>query len=187
MFEYHYEMVNGHVVISVDDCFLLLDTGAPSSIGLGSVRIGDRTYKVQDNYMGITAAYLTQEIGCRIDGLIGADIIADFTMTIDTVKSKIVFGSGAIEFPISVPIDDFMGIPILDILVNGSQIRSFFDTGACLSYISVELSEGIAPVGQKEDFYPGIGRFTTDIFDLETVIGGESFRLSYGHLPPSFK
>ena len=184
MFEYPYEMISGHVVINADNRFLLLDTGAPSSIGLGSVRIGDSSYQVQDNYMGITAAYLTREIGRRIDGLIGADIIADFTMTIDTRQNKVVFGSEVSELPLSVPIDDFMGIPILKVSVNGSQIRAFFDTGARLSYVSVELSEGIVPAGQKEDFYPGIGRFITDIFELDTVIGGESFTFSYGHLPP---
>jgi hypothetical protein len=184
MFEYPYEMIKGHVVLNIDDSFLLLDTGAPTSLGEDSVSIGDRRYPVQDNYLGITADYLTRKIGSRIDGMIRADIISHYTITIDTLRNKIAFSYGTIDFPISISIDEFMGIPILEVFVNGSQIRAFLDTGACLSYIDPELSEGMVPTGKMEDFYPGIGRFTTDIFELDTVIGGESFNLLYGHLPP---
>ncbi|MBN2567905.1 MAG: hypothetical protein JXB42_00595 [Deltaproteobacteria bacterium] len=177
MFRYPYIMINGHIVMQVDDRFLLLDTGAPTSLGEDSVSIGDRSYTVEDNYLGITADYLTREIGSRIDGLIGADVIADFTMTIDPLRKEIVFGCSAVDFPVSIPVDNFMGIPIMDVSVNGSHIRAFFDTGAHLSYINPEFFDGIAPAGQMEDFYPGVGRFTTDTFKLETLIGGEELNL----------
>ena len=76
MFVYPFEMVTGHVVLDLGSHFFLLDTGSPSSIGAGSITIGERIYPVKDCIMGITAEYLTREIGCRIDGLIGSDIIS---------------------------------------------------------------------------------------------------------------
>jgi len=183
MAEYSYRIMFGHIIADVEGQLLLIDTGAPASIGADIVVISGNSYSVQKNYLGVTAAYLSEQIGAKIDGLIGADVIQDFVLTVDPVREKISFDSQTSQFPIIVSIEDFMGIPIVTVTVNESDVRAFFDTGAQLSYIDSQFTKGIAPSGQREDFYPGIGRFSTDIFQLNTKIGGEHLIFTYGNLP----
>jgi hypothetical protein len=176
-------MIGGHVVIETDDGALLLDTGAPMSLGPGVLQISGRVLRVRTSYGNVTPAYLSREIQTRIDGLVGADVISEFMLCIDPIRQRASFESEARELPVSVPIDLFMGLPVMEVSVGNKVIRAFFDTGPQLSYVSPELTVGTPTVRRREDFYPGLGRFETDVFDLDTQIGPERMRLTYGHLP----
>jgi hypothetical protein len=39
------------------------------------------------------------------------------------------------------------------------------------------------PVGEKEDFHPIVGRYTTPVYELESEVAGRTFAASYGNLP----
>ena len=185
MIELSYEIISGHIIVQNNNTHLLLDTGAPTSVGKDSIMLGERIYSVQSNYMGVTIEYLSEQIGSPIDGLIGADIIREFVLSINPYEEEhvVTFGEELLEFPFITRLDDFMGIPIVEIMVNGVKIRAFLDTGAQLSYIEPEITKEISPSGQQEDFYPGLGKFTSDVFELKTTIAGEQLQLTYGHLP----
>ncbi|MCM8596365.1 hypothetical protein [Accumulibacter sp.] len=178
-----YEMIGGHVVIETDDGALLLDTGAPTSVGPAELHISGRVFRLRPCYGYVTPAYLSREIRTRIDGLLGVDVLREFVLCLDPNRQLASFASEVAELPVAVPIDLVAGVPVMEVSVGNKVIRAFFDTGAALSYLSPELTVETPAVGRREDFYPGLGTFETDVFDLETQIGPERLRLTYGHLP----
>ena len=76
-----------------------------------------------------------------------------------------------------------MGIPVIEISIEGNEHQVFFDTGAQLSYADPSLMIGMESVGEMDDFYPGFGNFTTSVYKLETILSGKSLSCSYGILP----
>ena len=64
---------------------------------------------------------------------------------------------------------------------NGNTI--LVDTGAPLSYISESVTSDMQPVGEKEDFHPMAGRYTTSVYEAESEVAGRAFTVSYGNLP----
>ena len=67
--------------------------------------------------------------------------------------------------------------------MNGQPLKFFLDTGAKLSYFSQDFTNGYASVGIEEDFYPGVGQFETDCYDIPTSLGANDFLVRYGNLP----
>ena len=76
-----------------------------------------------------------------------------------------------------------MGIPIVELSIDGRNLKFFLDTGARLSYLSDRITSNYTSIGSDEDFYPGIGKFETDCFEIETKLDGNSFTAKYGNLP----
>ena len=75
---------NKHLLIETNRGVLLIDTGSPASFHEAScIEINGREHKVSTSYMGLTAQYLSQKIGCQISGLLGMDIISlgDFSIS----------------------------------------------------------------------------------------------------------
>ena len=101
-----------------------------------------------NDFMGISPEYLTKQLNHHVDGLIGADIIQNFTLIIDPPSQKITVSGDTLEMPIIFPIEVFMGIPILTVSVAGTKLRAFLDTGAHLSYVDSELTGTIIPILQ---------------------------------------
>ncbi len=65
-----------------------------------------------------------------------------------------------------------------------TELKFFLDTGAKLSYLSDSLTSNYESVGTDEDFYPGVGKFQTECFEIPTVFGDNEFVVKYGNLPP---
>ena len=150
-------MISGHVLFTSDDGqTLILDTGAPNSIARDAISIAGIAHPVQNEFMGISAEYLSEQIDHKVDGLLGADIIQNFTLMIDPSSQRLTFSEDGQNMSINLPIEVFMGIPILTVSVAGRDLRVFVDTGAKLSYIAPELTETMTPIGEKEDFYGGM-------------------------------
>ena len=76
-----------------------------------------------------------------------------------------------------------MGIPIIELVVNRQLLKFFLDTGAKLSYLSEDFTSGYSSVGIEEDFYPGVGQFETECYDIPTSLGDIDFVVRYGNLP----
>ena len=45
-----------------------------------------------------------------------------------------------------------------------------FDTGAVISYVTEQIEEWESPVDQYDDFYPGYGDFSTEVFEDEITL-----------------
>jgi len=157
--EYDYDFVDGHIIVLDGASRLLIDTGAPSSVGeTPSLTFAGETHQVAQEYMGVTPGFLGNAIGTSVHALIGADILNRFDVTIDPSRSVLMLDEGE-EHLVGelIALDDFMGIPIVPASVGEHSIRMFFDTGAKLSYLAPEITAVFPRDGTEQDFYPGLG------------------------------
>ncbi|MCZ6831938.1 MAG: hypothetical protein O7F73_20590 [Gammaproteobacteria bacterium] len=183
MQSYTYQVIHGHIIVMVEGDPCLLDTGSPFSVGYAPISIAGREFAVHDNYMDVCPAYLAEHIGTAVEGLIGTDILTNFTICIRPPEQLIEFSGHSPEGEILLPLQSFMNVPILPIKVNGQIVRAFFDTGAPLSYLLPEQLAGLDPYARQEDFYPLPGNFLTDVYFLAVCIGGEEREFRFGELP----
>ena len=185
MHVFYYELVDGHVVVKFEGVAFLIDTGAPSSVAeKASISFAGRDHVVQTNYMGITPRSLSDHIGTSINALIGADILNDFSMVIDPRTNELRLSAGNLDLSgVELPIESFMGIPIVEAKIEDNTIRMFFDTGAKLSYLDPEITGRYPTLGPAQDFYPGIGQFQTQTYRIPIKLGTETVELTVGNLP----
>ena len=76
-----------------------------------------------------------------------------------------------------------MGVPTLTLNMSGEEQTWFFDTGAVISYSAKHSDSWGDPIDSFEDFYPGFGKFSTDVFDVEIRLMGKSQTIKCGVLP----
>jgi len=185
MYTYKYDLVSGHIIAVADQLRLLIDTGAPSSVGDPSpILFAGNSYPMQKNYMGISPESLSKSVGTRVNALIGADILNQYDILIDPIAHT--FNMTEDELPLagaSLGLDSFMGIPIIEAGVGQDKVRMFFDTGAKLSYLDPDRTHSFQSVGTETDFYPGVGEFRTNAYDIPMVLATESIVLRVGNLP----
>lgn len=185
-YTYSLEMIDGHVVMTAGNLKYLIDTGAPYSVsGRGPIIFGVKAHSVESNFMGVSCESLSADVGAHIDALVGADILNHYDILIDSSTSAIILSEEPLSIKgQSVTINQYMGIPIIKVAVSGQTIAMFFDTGAKLSYLDPEISRDYPKDGSAEDFYPGIGKFYTDTYQVPIYIGTEEIMLRVGTLPP---
>ncbi|WP_155800990.1 hypothetical protein [Pontibacter sp. BAB1700] len=120
----------------------------------------------------------------EITTLLGADILSKYKLLLDYRNTQVSFSKQLIDLGGGVaPISSFMGIPIINLTVAERTVKCFLDTGAKLSYLSKELTQNYESVGAEADFYPGVGKFTTDCYSVSTTYGGNTFDARFGNLP----
>jgi len=185
MKQYCYELINGHIIVTDGSLRLLVDTGAPTSVAeTTTFSFGGKSFPAVADYMGVTPASLSAHIGSEVSALVGADVLNQYDVLIDSTDRTVRLDDGTQDLNGEIlPLDFFMGIPIVEAGVGTRTIRMFFDTGAKLSYLSPDLTGDSSRAGREGDFYPGIGEFTTEVFDVDVQLGDESCKLRVGHLP----
>ena len=186
MTEYNIEIVRGHILV-VDDRGrkVLLDTGSPFSFHVdGAVTLGGETFSVRTSLMGVDSDYVTDNVGTRVDGLMGMDILGRTGLLIDVPGGRVVFGHPT-DGMTRVPSRYGLGYMSVEMDIRGRAAKVILDTGAPTSYVSPSLTEGLAAVDTVEDFNPTVpgGRFTTPIFEYPVAFAGQSFEMRAGHLP----
>ena len=183
MGNYIYQRIHGHIVVNIAGRSCVLDTGSPFSLGCYPITIAGREFPVHENYLDVTCDYLSREIGMTVEGLIGADIVSEFTLGIYPNEQLLQFQTTPAFGNIVLPIDNHLGVPIIRLEVNGKIISAFFDTGAPMSYLLPGALEGLQAECTQEDFYPLVGNFLTPVYRLPYRIGGEAGEMRFGRLP----
>jgi len=185
MSNYGIEIFDNHVIILMEGKRVLLDTGAPTTISDGSsLQMMGINYNLPSKYLGFSMQEFNQLIGTEINILLGADILKNVNFLVEWDKKEIQFSSTPFMCKgVSIPVDFYMGIPKIDLKVNGRGLKVFLDTGAKLSYLPSEITSRYKRVGTAQDFYPLIGRFTTDIYEIEVGLGNHLFPITAGNLP----
>jgi hypothetical protein len=176
---------NGHLFATIDSQDWLLDTGAPTTFGnIESICINSFTFEVPENYMGLNADQLSKFVAHPTAGILGVDVLNNFNVIIDVKNECVSFTKEDISLNGNIiEIDDFMGIPIINANIGGTDRRMFFDTGAQISYFQDEVLNTFPSAGVVTDFYPGVGQFQTETYLVDTIIGTKSFKLRCGALP----
>jgi hypothetical protein len=185
MKQFQIQLYKGHPIIIDGDNRILIDTGAPSTIHFSdSLYFCSDSFGCSTNYMGLTVSKISDMLGTEITTLLGADILSDYKILLDYQNQVIEFSKQEIDIDATqVDISNFMGIPIIKMTVDNQELKFFLDTGAKLSYLSDSLTSNYESVGTDEDFYPGVGKFQTECFEIPTVFGDTEFIVKYGNLP----
>ncbi len=185
MSKYGIEIFDNHVIILTDNKRVLLDTGAPESISDGSsLQIMGQEYRFSSNFLGLSIEKLKELLGTDINILLGADVLKGLNFLVDWDEKEIQFSLNPIPCEgIHVPLEFYMNIPIIALNANGERLKVFLDTGAKLSYFVEEILSRYKPIGRAQDFYPGFGQFTTDIYEITVKINNNSIVIQAGKLP----
>lgn len=183
--EYPLHFLEGHLFVETGDKLWLLDTGAPSSFGSeAAIELAGVEFNPASVYMGLTAERLSSHVGILCAGLLGADVLGQFDLIIDVPGNKVLVSTESLAHEgTAVPFDSFMGIPIVDVQIGENEHRMFFDTGAQFSYLLDGSLMTFARIRTVQDFYPGMGEFETDIYDVPIRLGDRDFGLQCGRLP----
>jgi len=131
-------------------------------------------------------------VGVPIHGLIGTDYFTEIDISIDPLSETIIFCNprdkksvGCEERSITMEIETYEGIPVIDLNYNGQNYKAFLDIGSCISYIDRDLIQDLQPVRNNvHDYLPIYGKFVTDIYGLKVAIAGVEVNMDFGVLPP---
>ncbi len=183
--DYQLELVNGHLITRIEEQFTLLDTGIPISIGKASkFYFSNRLYELSSDYLGVSMDYLERTVGTQIDIMMGTDILKQHHITIDLPAHRLHFGERTRRnFANRIPMTNFMGAPSVAVSIGGTTLRMVVDTGARLSYVDSSFAANYPAVDKEKDFYPGLGEFETDVYEIPLELGNERFTLRCGVLP----
>lgn len=178
-------LYKGHPIINDGENIILIDTGAPKTIhATNRLSFYSKSYDCSTNYMGLTVSKISDMLGTNITTLLGTDILSDYKILFDYQNEVVEFNEQEIDIEgTQIGISTFMGIPIVELSIDNRNLKFFLDTGAKLSYLSANLTQNHESIGTDEDFYPGVGEFTTDCFEIPTSLGENSFVVKYGNLP----
>jgi len=181
------EYADGHVILESGGARVLLDTGAPISVG----SIQDWTFEgvpvpLERDYYGVTTERLSAHIGAGIDVLLGMDFLGQRPFQIDVEAGEFRFLDADEPLPPGevVPIQPLVGIPTVGFRLDGTDVRAFLDTGARLSYLSGQLIATYPEVATVRDFHPSAGLFETPVRLVPVAFGSLWATLHSGALPP---
>ena len=179
--------VDGHVILESDGVRVLLDTGAPISVGsLRNWTFEGIPVPLERDYYGVTAEKLSAHIGAGIDVLLGMDFLGSKVFQIDVEAGVFRLLDPTEPLPPGerIPITLMVGVPTIDFHLHDTEVRAFLDTGARLSYLSGELIAGFAAVATVRDFHPSAGLFETPVRLVPVAFGQTPATLHSGALPP---
>lgn len=185
MTTFQINLFKGHPIIKDAENIMFIDTGAPSTIHVAnSLFFCSDNFNCLTNYMGLTVQKISEMLGTEITTLIGADILSNFKVLFDYKNEVVAFSKDETNsLRNETPISSFMGIPIIELTVDNQKLKFFLDTGAKLSYLDSELTSQQTSIGREEDFYPGVGKFETECYEILTNLGDKEFNVKYGNLP----
>lgn len=186
--EYMIDAFDNHLILVNKDKKILIDTGSPISISnQEEIEIFGLTHKSSQTYLGVTIDGISKRIGYDLDALVGGDILKNLIFQVDFNNRLF---SVLESFPCEdrdgkevVDIDLYMDIPIIEILVGKDSTRAFLDTGAKISYLNRQRTEGLKAIDEREDFYPTFGTFSTPIYEVPVNFKGREILLTFGVLP----
>lgn len=189
VYSYKLEIVDKHPVLrNVLDKRYLIDTGSPISMTVGNepFLLCGKSFESSNLNIIDTVQDLS---GLNVDGLIGLDVLSMFNILISYKDNVIKFSHEAFRIPgqtVPMCLLPLKPAVIFKADLNGQPVRCILDTGAQIDYVvSKRLVEGLESSGEAEDFYPGVGRFTTALYDMSLGVGEAKFPVKCGVLPAS--
>lgn len=167
----------------------IVDTGSPSSFcDSGQVDLYDGIVNVPKKIMQVDAAYLQENVGIQLDGLLGLDILSKKSFSIHYSSSLFTIydhqdelhaEEGSQYFEATAM---FLKIPVS---INGASVNLILDTGAHISYLNPEFVRvDMNTLRITNDFNPLLGNFEVSIIDeFEYSINGKVISHEVGVSP----
>ncbi|MCX8155216.1 MAG: hypothetical protein N3J91_01985 [Verrucomicrobiae bacterium] len=185
MHSYPLKHRNGHLFVEVEGELWLLDTGSPLSFGKNTtIALAGQPFNINSSFHGLAAAALLEAIGVPCAGLLGGDVLDKFDHLLEVESGRLTLSTDTLEHSgESIPLEPLMGVPVVKAQVRGNEFRMFFDTGAQLSYFQSPMLTQFPSLGSFTDFYPGIGNFSTETYEVPLSLGAVTTTLRCGVLP----
>ena len=165
--------IKGHIFVKIDGEFWLIDTGSPKSFGAGgSLTLGGKRFALDTSHINLNTETLSQFVDVPCAGLLGMDILGHFDIVFAVAEGKLSISTESLQtytnsnYFETIRLDEFMGIPVVNVVIRGIVYRMFFDSGAQISYFQCDSLTDFSPAGSFEDFYPGVGLFKTETYDV---------------------
>ena len=186
--DYYFNLVNGHIVFG-DENNLILDTGSPFSFHTsGKINLCGEDIPVSTSILGVDTDYLSSNVGARIEGLVGMDIINRYPIMVDVPNGHLIIGDDAVYSP---TFESFnlgpvaYGLMAIVMLVNNKSVRMVVDTAAPTSYIINEsIIADLESEDEINDFHPFIGNFSSKTYrcDVIPVVNEKPYSQLFGFL-----
>ena len=180
-------LVDGHLLISDNGNTILVDTGSPVTVHQeDTLSFLGREFPVHTSILGDRIDSLCKLSGIEFTTLLGMDILSQYRVVFDYENRELTFltDEEAGMEGTTVPLVNILGgVKAVCMEINGQPLKMAIDTGAPLSYVDRMVTDDFESIGEKEDFHPMAGRYTTPIFKLEAEFCGKRFTGTYGNLP----
>jgi hypothetical protein len=158
-------IVENHLLVERNGRLHILDTGVPHTMPCPGV--------------------VTEVLGLEVETLIGCAELGQSSLRIDWPARTLTHGVPPDTDAVAVPLHrSALGVPLMSIQGPSGDVVAVLDTGAALSYAPTSAVEGLRSVRRAEDFLPGFGRFTVDVYRLDIRVGGIELPVEVGVLPP---
>lgn len=176
-----------HIVIQLNNAKALLATGINFSLSNEkSISIMDKTFNLDNQYMGFSLQDIKKFLKIDIDHVIGSNILSHLNYVVDT-KHKVVSVSdkvfSASSSMIQVPLTYNFEIPSIQVSLESNQIQAVLDTLSNYSYLHEKNLQNLPEIGEKDDFMIGMGNFKTKIYQAHYSIGDSKIMLETGYYP----
>ena len=180
--------VNNHIILD-NGQNILVDMGSPASFHRsGIIVLGETQTNVSSSLPMLSTEFLSVNIGCRIDGLLGMDLMNKVPTSIRLNDGIMIFDDDArysIQFQMYPLSKLSFGLLAIRMSVNHKEAKMVVDTGAQISYIREEFISGLELDKTMDDFSPYNCSFKTDTYicETDTLIGHLAFPQRFG-IPP---
>jgi hypothetical protein len=183
------ELYDKHLIIHDQDNIILVDTGSPTTLhNKPEFEFCGRKFHSSSSNLLTNIDDVSNLLGRRITTLLGTDILSQYKIVIDYRERQFILSETILEdFGQKIPFESIQKIPVVELEIENRSLRLFLDSGAKISYLDADLTKDLNAIGQEEDFYPGIGAFSTPIYEVLTQIGGHCFNAYYGNLPKNME
>ncbi|NLE06800.1 MAG: hypothetical protein GX638_18640, partial [Crenarchaeota archaeon] len=171
-------------IASIDGYDYLIDTGCPTSGRIddspNTVTIEGKQYPMYN--IRVDREGLNDCLGCKIDGIIGMNILSRRGFSINKEDMTVCFDGTIGDKQLkSIAFENTGFIVISDgITINGHGIGPILDTGAHIGYVCTGILENLEPIGKYEDFNPVLGRMSGDLYSSKVRINNIDFNMKIG-------
>ncbi len=162
-----FEFVAGHIVATIDGRRVIVDTGSPVTFGRGDhIRLGNGTHSIASGVLGFTVETAAEHIrrlpgvapDFGVDVLLGTDLLWGHRLVLD-FPSRTLGIAPVTPMEGAFPCSSRARFLVEDLHVDGSPLLALVDTGAPVSYLSNQHTDGIPVSGWARDFFHGGGDF----------------------------
>lgn len=162
-----------------DDKTYIFDTGSPFSIQAP----GSQTKLGLDALVPGLFQDIAELIGKPVDGLLGMDVIRKHAWHFSSEHQRLTKQADGTVLSMAYPLDRKMGIPVVEVQIQGQTYRLWLDTGSSVTYFKKRLLPHDLPLSIK-DYSPLLGWFESQGTRLDLSALGHVFETSVYEAPP---
>lgn len=176
---------NGTLMAEIDEYHVLVNTGAPNSIGMiPEWFFLHEVYRLRPEFEGITCQQLSMQLNTRVDVMLGMDILRDLFIHIEPDGGLITFSRTTLNTSGNViDLHENNEMMSVRLLIAGRKQYLRLMTVSRVNLLPSEHLKAISTENEEQIEIPGIPPFTTSISPIPVEFFGISIPLLFGNLP----